>query len=94
MVNYGHVFDIPRPYYCTHEMNDGIALAPYGFEHRGLLPDIRSLNLLPDDFPPRRAPSSRNMRGRNPSLYINAQNVQQGYLDGRYEDTTEYYGCF
>lgn len=94
MVNYGHVFSSPRPYYATHEMNGGVALAPYGVEHRGPLPDIRTLNLLPGDFPPRRTPGSRNMRGRNPGLYVNTHNVQQGYLNGQYDDTTSYYGCY
>lgn len=92
MVNYNHLFQ--RPYYRTHVMNGGFALAPYGHEHRGPLPDIRSLNLLPDDFPPRRHNRSRNMRGRNPGLYINTQDVQQGYIDGRHQDTTGYFSNY
>ena len=92
MVNYSHVFEFSRLYYPTHVINERSTLAPYGFPHRGPLPGIRSLDILPDNFPPRLPP--QYMRHRNPGLRINTQAAQRGYTDGRYEDTTSYFGNY
>lgn len=94
MVNYSHIFEFPYPYYRTHEMNGNIALAPYGFVHRKSLPDMRSLDLLPPNFTPRRGPPPQNMLGRNPGLYINTHKAQQWYRDGVFEDSTSYYANY
>jgi hypothetical protein len=95
MVNYSPFYNVRRrPNYGPEMLYGEYALAPYGWEDRGPLPDIRSVGILPSDFSPRRSRRPQHNRGRNPGLRLDTRDVQTRYLQGEYDDTTDYYACF